>query len=49
MLGQLQDALGQNGDLDLGRTGVALVGGVAIDNFGFLFFGNHLDYPLSCF
>ena len=28
VLGELKDALGKNGDLDFGRTGVVLVGGV---------------------
>jgi hypothetical protein len=33
VLGQLGDALGEEGDLDLGRPGVALVAPVAGDRF----------------
>ena len=41
MLGELKDALGKNGDLDFGRTGVVLVGGVLADDFGLFLFGDH--------
>ncbi len=41
MLGELEDTLGKNGDLDFGRTGVVLVGGVLADNFGLFLFGDH--------
>lgn len=38
VLGELGDSLGENGDLNLGRTGVAFVNGVLLDNalLGFL-------------
>ena len=45
VLGELTDALGQNGDLNLGRAGVLLMGGVFADDCGFLFFGNHVLFP----
>ena len=38
MLGQVADALGQNRNLHLGRTGVALMNGILFDNRIFLFF-----------
>ena len=41
VLGELADTLGKNGDLDFGRTGVVLVGGVLADNFGLFLFGDH--------
>ena len=44
VLGQLADALGQDGDLNLGRAGVALVGGVVGDDLGLDFFGDHSGY-----
>ena len=47
VLGELADALGKNGDLDFGGTGVVLVGGVLADNFGLLVFGDHGDMFLS--
>ena len=37
VLGELIDALGENGDLDLGRARVRLVGAVCLD-YGSLFF-----------
>ena len=37
MLGQLVDAGGQDRDLDLGGTGVALMGRILGDDSGFLF------------
>ena len=44
VLGQLTDALGKDSDLDFGRTGVALVGGVVSDDLGLDFFGDHRCY-----
>ena len=41
MLGELADALGEDGDLDLRRTGVALVGGVVQNDGGLLLLGDH--------
>ena len=41
VLGQLSDALREDGDLDLRGTGVVLVGLVVLDNNGLLVFGNH--------
>lgn len=49
VLGELMDALGQNGDLDLGGTGVALMRSIGLDNDGFLFFGDHVENFLSVF
>ena len=40
VLGELADTLGKNGDLDFGRTGVVLVGGVLADDFGLFLFGD---------
>ena len=42
MLGQLVDTGSQDGDLNLGRTGVALVGRVFQDDLGLLFLLNHV-------
>ena len=39
--GEVSDALGQDSDLDLGRTGVALVGAVCFDDSSLLFFTQH--------
>ena len=44
MLGELADTLGQDGDLDLGRAGVALMGGVVADDLGLDFFGDYSGY-----
>ena len=41
VLGELVDALGENGDLDLGRTGVALMGAVGFDNGSLLVLKHH--------
>ena len=46
VLGQLVDASGQDSDLDLGRTGVALVGSVSQDNFSLLSLLNHCVFHL---
>jgi len=35
VLGELTDALGEERDLHLGRTGVAVVGAVFLDDLGF--------------
>ena len=45
VLGQLVDAGGEDGNLNLGGTGVALVGRVLQDDLGFLFLLNHGIYP----
>ena len=47
VLGQLVDAGGQNGDLDLGRTGVGLMGAVGLDNGRLLVLTDHGWYHLS--
>ena len=53
VLGQLIDPGGEDGDLDLGRTGIALVGSVFQDDLGLLFLLNHdeihlfLNYPAA--
>ena len=41
MFVQVVDSLGQYSDLYFGRTGVAFVGGMGQDNFGFFFFAHH--------
>ena len=41
VLGELADALGEDGNLDLGGTGVALVDGVGGNDCGLLILGNH--------
>ena len=41
VLGELLDAVGEDGDLDLGGAGIALVGRVLSDQLGLCFFGNH--------
>ena len=41
VLGELIDALGEDGDLDLGGAGVALMGLVGLDDVGLLFLGDH--------
>ena len=48
MLGELADALGEDGDLDLRRTGVALVGGVVENDGGLLLLGDHAYRPFLC-
>ena len=47
MLGQLVDAGGQDGNLNLGGAGVALVGSVLQDDLGLLFLLNHCVFHLS--
>jgi hypothetical protein len=47
MLGELRDALGENGNLHLGRTCIGLVCTVAFDYCSFLLFGDHSIYILS--
>ena len=47
MLVELIDAGGENGDLDLGRTGVALVGRIFRDDSGLFFFLDHGCFHLS--
>ena len=50
MLGKGLDSVGQDRDLDLGRTGVALMGLVLFDDLCFFFFGNLLNYlQKTCF
>ena len=49
VLGELVDALGEDGDLDLRRTGVALVRLVGFDDCGLFSFGDHGDDFLSLF
>ena len=46
MIGQLVDAGGQNGDLDFGRTGVALVVSILQDDLGLLFLLDHCVFHL---
>ena len=46
MLGKSIDAVGQNSDLNLRRTSVALVGGILRNN-GLLFFFQHVRFHLS--
>ena len=41
VFGELVDALGENGDLNLRRTGVGLMGAVCLDNCLFLFVCDH--------
>ena len=48
VLGQLVDAGGQNGDLDLGRTGVGLMGAVGLDNGRLFVLADHGKFHLSC-
>ena len=46
VLGQVTDALGEDRDLDFGRTGVALGLGVVLDNLRLCFGGNrHSSTP----
>ena len=53
VIGQLVDTGGENGDLNLGGAGVALVGSVVQDDLGLLFLLNHdeihlfLNYPAA--
>ena len=47
MLGQLIDPGGQDGNLNLGGAGVALVDGVVQDDLGLLFLLNHCVFHLS--
>ena len=46
MLGKVVDSLGENSDLDFGRTCVALVESVLLDN-GFFFCFQHVKTPLN--
>ena len=43
--GELADALSEDRDLNLGRTGVVLMGLVRLYNGGLGLFGNHNDTP----
>ena len=47
VLGQLVDTGGEDGDLDLGGAGVALMGRVLVDDSGFLFLLDHGFFHLS--
>ena len=47
VLGQLVDASGQDGHLDLGRTGVGLVGAVGLDNGRLFVLTDHGHFHLS--
>ena len=53
VLGELLDAGGQDGDLDLGGTGIVLVLAVLLDELGLLLLGDHAlihlswDWPLT--
>ncbi len=47
MIGQIVDALGQNGDLHLGGAGVAFMHSVFLNNCG-LFFFQHGKFHLFC-
>ena len=47
MISQLVDAVGQNGNLNLGGTGVALMGRILFDDLVFDFFPNHCVFHLS--
>ena len=47
MISQLVDASGQNGNLNLGGTGIALVSSVVQNNLGLLFLQNHGKIHLS--
>ena len=48
VLGQVVDALGQDRDLHFGRTGVARLGGIRLDDFGLAVGRNrHRQCPLS--
>ena len=47
--GQLADALSEDSDLNLGRTGVVLVGLVCLYNGGLGLFGDHNDTPFMIF
>src|SRR3546814_15383341 len=40
VIGQRIDAVGQDRDLDFRRTGIALVAGIVLDDFGFALGGN---------
>ena len=46
VIGQLVDAGGQDGDLNLGGAGISLVGSVLQDNLGLLFLLNHCVFHL---
>ena len=48
VLGQLVDASGQNGDLNLGRTGVSGVSAVGLNNGSLFVLANHGNFHLSC-
>ena len=45
VLGELVDPGGQNSDLDLGRTGVAGMGRVLLDDSSLFFFAHHSVFP----
>ena len=46
VIGQLVDAGGQDGNLDLGGAGVAFVGSVLQDDLGLLFLLDHFVFHL---
>ena len=45
VLGQLVDSGGQNSDLNLGRTGVAGMGCVLLNDSSLFFFAHHSVFP----
>ena len=47
MLVEDVDALGQNGDLHLGRAGIALMYAVAFDDLGLSVFQKHFSFPFQ--
>ena len=49
MLGELVDAVGEDSNLYLGGTGVALMGSVLGDDLIFYFFADHNKFHLSIF
>ena len=49
VLGELLDAGGEDGDLDLGGTGVGLGLAVLLDELGLLLLGDHVDPPFLGF
>ena len=49
MLGQLIDSGGQNGDLNLRRTGVAFMSGISCDNCVFFVFGEDIFQLINLF
>ena len=55
VLGEHVDALGQDGNLNLGRAGIGLVGAVGVDDRGLFFLAKHsvvstfrFDSPQHC-